>query len=73
MPKKCIRWITVEWEEAAETWMIDLRFETAPPGHEWVHIGLGHTEMKELAHKLNVALRSGRKGRSRMRRSETQA
>lgn len=59
--KKCIRWVQICWSEPAEAWLLDFRFETAPPGNEWIHMGLGHEEMKELHQKLGRALRTGKK------------
>ena len=60
-PCKCCRWVTVEWDKAAECWMVDIRFETAPPENEWVHMAFGNDEMKELVKKLKSAMRRGKR------------
>ena len=48
--------VKIEWEEAAESFMVDFYFETAPDGHRDFFFALGKEELHELSRACVRAL-----------------
>lgn len=48
-------WVQVEWDDTIECFLVDLYFETAPPGSKEMHLGLGKTEAQQLCRAIQLA------------------
>lgn len=55
------KWVKVEWEEAAECFMFDLYFDTAPPNGQKLNFALGIEESQELYKAIQLAFKRKRK------------
>ena len=68
---KPVNWVTVKWEPAAETFMVDFFIETAPPNYQQHHFAFGRKELQELKDILTRTLsRRAAKARRKTTQSE---
>ena len=71
---KPVTWVKVKWEPAAESFMMDLFFETAPPGYQQYYFAIGRKELQELKDILTRTLsRRAAKARRKVTQKVTNA
>ena len=59
-PKRRCRWLHICWSEAAGVWLVDTRTDNKTED-EWTYLAFQHDDLKELAKRINSALRQGKK------------